>query len=203
MPAATKTSRKKKKTGIFIQNIDRRYRKNLETYLKEHFRYGTMRTWDGPTSYANDIRLKNLNIPDDKMDIAMQLAKNELECPSWDEFVIAAAQDFYQKTGYHIGFNGNACGYLVLYACEDDASNPGQYKVLLNKAIDPIETFDPAALDLKTLKARADLVWELDTVCEQLRNEFVRILQLYEVHEKPVGKKKTIRVFEPAAATDC
>lgn len=193
-----KSRRRTKKGAIFTQNVDRRYRKNLEAYLKNHFRYQTMTTWDGPTSYANDVRLRNLNIPADKMDIARKLALNEVTCPDWDDFVISTVQDFYQRTGYHIGFNGKNCDYIVLYACQNDDENPGQYKVLLNKAIDPPGRFEPEKLALNDLKARAILVWELDETCDKMRDKFVQILNTYEIHEQKINKKQTLQVFEPA-----
>lgn len=81
-----------------------------------------MNSWNRSTSYANDVKVPNLDIPSELQDLAYDVASGEVEAPDWDIFFARTVSDFYQRTGYHIGFNGRSSGYLVLY--EAQANNP-------------------------------------------------------------------------------
>lgn len=102
---------------FFQQKVDRRSRKEMIKFLTEHYRYNTMNSWNGSTSYANKVKLWDLNLPSDIKDDA------------WN-FIYADYSDFYgftipdlialfrEETGYDVGFNGRSNGYLVMYECE-------------------------------------------------------------------------------------
>lgn len=189
---------RKKKDGIFVKNIDRRRKSEIAKFLKDHFRYSTMQTWKTTTSYANDVRLPGLDIPPDKMDLAMSMAKNEIQCPDWDEFVIRTRREFYDRTGWHFGFNGKHCGYIVLYPCTQ-AGPDGQYEITMNRAVDQGPDFKPEEWPYAQLKDRFGLVQDLDETCEAMRLEFLRILDEYEVVEVPVNKKLTQKILQKPA----
>ena len=49
---------------MYYKEIDKRYRETLEKFLKKHFRYNTMNSWNRSTSYANNIKLHNVDKPE-------------------------------------------------------------------------------------------------------------------------------------------
>ncbi len=51
--------------NMFCKEVDKRYRKAKIAFLKKHFRYHTMNSWNRSTSYANCIKLYNIDKPDD------------------------------------------------------------------------------------------------------------------------------------------
>ena len=50
---------------MYHKQIDKRYKETLIKFLKNHFRYNTMNSWNRSTSYANNIKLHNIDKPDD------------------------------------------------------------------------------------------------------------------------------------------
>ena len=93
-----------------------------------------MNSWNRSTSYANDVKVPNLDIPSELQDLAYDVASGEVEAPDWDIFFARTVSDFYQRTGYHIGFNGRSSGYLVLY--EAEANEDGTYSLYPGRSID-------------------------------------------------------------------
>ena len=50
---------------MFYKEVDKRYREAMTAFLKKHFRYHTMNSWNRSTSYANCIKLHQIDKPDD------------------------------------------------------------------------------------------------------------------------------------------
>ena len=50
---------------MYYKEIDKRYREVMVAYLKKHFRYNTMNSWNRSTSYANCIKLHHVDKPKD------------------------------------------------------------------------------------------------------------------------------------------
>jgi hypothetical protein len=96
-------------------------RKKAIAFLTNHFRYSTMNSWNRMTSYARNVKLYNLNIPKDLMDIAYEaIGGNDIfENLNW------IISDFEKRHGQHytIGSNGRSGGYRVLYEQEVKDSN--------------------------------------------------------------------------------
>jgi len=42
---------------MFYKQVDKRYRETMRKFLRKHFRYNTMNSWNRSTSYANNIKL--------------------------------------------------------------------------------------------------------------------------------------------------
>lgn len=82
-------------------------------FLKEHYRYVTMNTWNHSSSYANNVKLHTLPIPKVYQDKAYELISMDAD-EFWDD-VHSLIADFREETGYTAGFNGRCSGYIVLY----------------------------------------------------------------------------------------
>lgn len=99
-------------THFFQRKVDRRSRSAMVDFLKGHFRYDTMNSNNGNTSYANPVKFNRLGLSDSQI----YQAYNLLDIDYWDE-ISGAMSDFTHEQGhrYTIGSNGRSAGYLVLY----------------------------------------------------------------------------------------
>ena len=86
-------------------------RSRMIDYLSNHFRYFTMNSWNRSTSYANNVKIYNLPIPNS--DTAYELIQSD-----WfyheasfimDQFAVDNAYE------YQAGFSGRSGGYIVMY----------------------------------------------------------------------------------------
>jgi len=100
-------------------------RKKAIAFLKDHFRYFTMNSWNRRTSYASNVKLYNLNIPKDFDDIVYEVISGAdvYDCLNW---IISDFEKRHEER-YTIGFNGRSSGYMVLYECEVKESDYESY----------------------------------------------------------------------------
>lgn len=95
------------------QSIDLRSRREMTDYLRNHFRYSTMNSWNHATSYACNLKIYGLGL------------EPEIESKLYDmldtrEFLLMRQEALYLFNAAHnfrwqAGFNGRSGGYLVLY----------------------------------------------------------------------------------------
>lgn len=92
-------------TGIDICND-----KQMFNFLKDHFRYATMNSWNGVYSIANNVKVYKLGLSGDHWTALNLLNNGEYETINW------MIKDWEREhPGYTVGFNGRSGGYLVLY----------------------------------------------------------------------------------------
>lgn len=169
----------------FEKTVDMEDRDELVSFLKSHFRYYTANSWNRATSYANNVKLYNLNLPEKIRDKAYSLVCGEVECPDWNFAVEDAFHSFLKETGYNAGFNGRSGGYIVMYETAVDSS--GKTVTYPGRGIDQYEDFDDEdEWDFHRLQERVKLVQRFDRVCDQLREELIYILSSSEIEEYPV-----------------
>ena len=97
----------------FSEPVDLRSRKEMTDYLRNHFRYSTMNSWNQATSYACNLKIYRLGL------------NAEIEAKLYDmldtqEFYFARQEllDMFNEEHqflWQVGFNGRSGGYLVLY----------------------------------------------------------------------------------------
>ena len=150
-----------------------------------------MNSCNRSTSYANDVKVPGLDIPSELQDLAYDVASGEVEAPDWDIFFAHTVSDFYQRTGYHIGFNGRSSGYLVLY--EAEANEDGTYSLYPGRSIDMYEDFAKTAEKegFKELAAKFRMVGAI----EKHHEERYRAL-LKNVETAAVFEKSEVKVWE-------
>ena len=102
-----------------------RSKKDMIEYLKSHYRYNTMNSWNGSTSYANNIKIHGgqLNLTKAERDACYDMLDMPEAYDDFNEVIreFGRAHDFK----WQIGSNGRSSGYLVLYQGE---SKPAQHK---------------------------------------------------------------------------
>ncbi len=106
---------------FFEKKIDGRSKEALAVFLEGHFRYNTMNSWNGNSSYANCVKVDRLGLRGTSLDKAFDILGSE---DFWDEIrfpIREFERNWYGS--YTIGSNGRSSGYLVLY--EAEVHNPG------------------------------------------------------------------------------
>jgi len=107
----------------FYHYVDKRSRAAMVAYLAQHFRYSTMSSWNGSTSYACNLKLYNLGLDSDITDSLYDL----LQTDDFFEPLRALMDEFGidHNHMWQVGMNGRSCGYLVLY---QGSIEPSGYK---------------------------------------------------------------------------
>ena len=82
-------------------------------FLRDHYRYNVMNSWNRSTSYANNIKVYNLDLP---ADVQKNMYEIIDEGSFYDEcsWILRTFNDYYNQS-YQIGHNGRSGGYLVIY----------------------------------------------------------------------------------------
>ena len=99
---------------MFYKQIDKRHRKPMIEFLTNHSRYNTMNGWNRSTSYANNIKLHNIDKPSDIDDDTWW---GMLTITEWQERLSDLLKGFGRKHNWlwQAGINGRSGGYIVLY----------------------------------------------------------------------------------------
>jgi hypothetical protein len=99
---------------MYYKEIDKRYKETLIKFLRKHFRYNTMNSWNRSTSYANNIKLHNIDKP---KDIDDNVWWEMLTVTQWQEKLSDLLEDFGRRHEWlwQVGINGRSGGYVVIY----------------------------------------------------------------------------------------
>lgn len=152
------------KTGIDITN-DRQ----MFEFLKGHFEYPTMNSWNLLYSIANKVKLHSLGLSGDWW-VALSLLENG----EYDTLHFMIHDWMTEHTGYEIYFNGRSGGYLVL----KDRDYNGN---LLPESILDSDTYEDykerCRENYGSVRANRDelvrftkLVQDFDKLCDELRD---------------------------------
>ena len=176
---------------FFEQEVNLNDRNEMIGFLKDHYRYYTMSSWNRSTSYANDVKITNLGLSSDLLDKAYDLlygdANIDLMWMDIDDIMF----DFKMRTNYSMAFNGRSGGYLVLY--QQGYDKQGNRCVYPGMSIDKGEDFEEFSDE--ELQERINLVCDFDRTCDEIRDMFIKWIENSEEKtEKVVVTKKYIRL---------
>ena len=153
---------------FYKTNIDICNDKQMFYFLKEHFRYDTMNSWNRLQSIANNVKLYNLGLDGDYW-VALNLLNKDnyftvnMMIEDWED----------EHPNYKVGFNGRSGGYLVLYNKNDNQN------VLPDYIVDGdyedykqyIKDYYGALKDNRSnLRYLTELVRDFDKLCDDIRN---------------------------------
>ena len=95
----------------------------MTEFLEKHFRYSTMNSWNCSTSYANNMKIYELDLPSETEEKLLDM----LGCEEFWDRIHKLCGLFGEQHNYawQASFNGRSGGYLVLYQGE---SRPSEYK---------------------------------------------------------------------------
>lgn len=152
------------KKGIDITND-----KQMFNFLKNHFEYYIMNSWNRLDTIANNVKLYNLNLSGDWC-VALSL----LERDSYDEINIMINQWQEYHPGYEVYFNGRSGGYLVL------KNKDNNYHILPEEIIEAEdydeykryckEFYGSVRANRNDLRFYTQLVQDFDKLCDDLRD---------------------------------
>lgn len=98
---------------MFEREIDLENKNEMVSFLKNHFRYFTMNSWNRCSSYANNMKIYNLGLPEATKDkLYDMLDVEDVQFRLGDLIYDFAVERGYQ---WQAGWNGRSGGYLVLY----------------------------------------------------------------------------------------
>lgn len=186
---------------LFYKKVDRRKRTDMIDFLRNHFRYDTMNSWNRATSYANNVKLYNLNLPEDINDTAYEICLSEISDNPLNDAIDLLLDDFFHETGYRARFNGKSGGYLVLYYTQLERDyNTGEilYRTYPGRGIDEDDDFEE--WDINQLRDRTLTVQRFDKLCDDIRNTLIDICRDFNVTEKTITVEKKIKCLEPKNA---
>lgn len=181
------------KTGVDITND-----KQMFEFLKGHFEYPTMNSWNQLYSIANKVKLHSLGLSGNWR---VALALLERDCYENINWMI---QDWEREhPNYEVYFNGRSNGYLILkdkgysgHILPDliiDSENYEDYKKCCR------ENFGSVKVNRDELVYYTKLVQDFDKFCDELRDYCDKLSNLkYEV----VEMEKVVEIFNDQYADD-
>lgn len=174
------------KKGIDITND-----KQMFNFLKNHFEYPTMNSWNRLYSIANNVKIYNLSLSGDCWN-----ALNLLQNGEYD--TISYMIDDWRRchSGYEVYFNGRSGGYLILRDCCCNGH-------MLPESILDSETYEDykewcreycgsVKANRSELVEYTKLVQDFDKLCDELRDYCDELSNLkFEV----VEMEKSVEAF--------
>lgn len=99
---------------MFKKDINMENRETMIQFLRSHYRYFTGNSWNRATSYANNMKIHNLDVPREIRDKLYDLLDVEEVYERFSELI----EDFNMDHEYawQAKWNGRSGGYLVLYS---------------------------------------------------------------------------------------
>jgi hypothetical protein len=99
---------------MFYKEVNVKKRGEMIAFLKKHFRYHTMNSWNRSTSYANNIKLYNIDKP---ADVDSDTLWEMLGITDWQDKLSDQLEEFGRNHNWlwQAGINGRSGGYVVLY----------------------------------------------------------------------------------------
>jgi hypothetical protein len=181
------------KTGVDITND-----KQMFNFLKEHFEYYTMNSWNRAQSIANNVKIYNLKLSGD-----CWTALSLLEADEYDTIKMMIYDWERDNYGYSVGFNGRSGGYLVLtgngsfnHVLPDDILDNDTYEDYKNYCR---EEYGSVKANRDSLIYYVTLVRSFDRLCDNLRDYCDYLSkQSFEITEM----QKAVEEFNDSYASD-
>jgi hypothetical protein len=162
---------------FYVKGVDIANTKSMWNFLKEHFTYNTLNSWNRQTSIANNVKLYNLNLDGDWGNVLSYII-DAADCGGLQALIDDEIRDFDERHYplYRAGFNGRSSGYLVLYNMEDNTS-------VLPNCVADYDSYEDFKEDVKAgwnnyrvsdfdheLRRAVKIVRDFDRLCDKLRD---------------------------------
>ena len=100
----------------FSKAVDLRSRKSMTDYLRSHFRYNTMNSWNRSQSYACNLKIDRLGLTCEMIDKLYDMMETQEFFDIQEKMLDEFSADHEYRWQAHM--NGRSGGYLVLYQGE-------------------------------------------------------------------------------------
>jgi hypothetical protein len=154
---------------FYVKGIDITNDKQMFNFLKDHYQYYTMNSWNGLMSIANNVKVYKLNLSGDCYN-ALTFLQDD------DYFTVNMMIEDWEAEhrGYKVGFNGRSGGYLVLYNADnnrtvlpDEVDYNADYEGYKEMCREYFGSVKAARYKLVEM---VKLVQDFDRLCDQLRD---------------------------------
>ena len=93
--------------GLKEKTIEQKFQ-----YLKQHFTYDIMNSWNNLKSIANNVKIYNLGLTSEQQNKFFELQEVDDDFLYWEQKNII--EEFQKLTNTEIFFNGRSSGYIVI-----------------------------------------------------------------------------------------
>jgi hypothetical protein len=158
-----------------------------------------MNSWNENKSYAQNVKIYNLDIPENLRDKAWKFVCEDIDLTELNEAYEHLIGEFKAETGYDATFNGRSSGYLVLLDTEWNyqGKNPMLRTVYKSMDDDEPEYFDD--WEDTELKERVKLIQRFDLLCSDMRNTLIFYLEHYDIVEERYTVVETRKILAEVA----
>jgi hypothetical protein len=167
---------------FYVKGIDITNDKQMFNFLKDHYTYYTMNSWNGNSSIANNVKIYNLNLSGNCWN-ALTFLQND------DYFTVNLMIEDWEAEhkGYSVGFNGRSGGYLVLYNNDNNRTvlpDEVEYNDDYEGYKEMCREYFGSVKDARyKLVEAVKLVQDFDKLCDQLR-DYVNELSVKDFAEE-------------------
>lgn len=154
-------------------------------YIKNHFQYWTMNSWNRLKSIANNVKVYKLGLTNEQIDKFFELTSDEnLSNELYLNFESIIDNFNFKNPLYHVVFNGRSIGYLVL-------TNTNNNENIINEDFEDYENFKDFkkhttsnAKDL--INETFEIITKFDNLCDDLVSELKYILDNSKITVKEI-----------------
>lgn len=160
-------------------------------YIKNHFTYWTLNSWNRLKSIANNVKLYNLGLTNEQLNKAYEM----LSCENfYDNF-----NDLIDNSNLKVGPNGRMGGYLVLYNKQNNGSvlsteDYYYYETYQDFYNDYIEKCYEEQIE-NMINYDFDMIKEFDMLCDDIRDELIFMIDNATIDEEEYTITKTRQVI--------
>lgn len=186
----------KRVKNIFFTGLKEKTLESKFEYIKEHYTYNVMNSWNNLESIANNVKIWNLELTNEQIDKFLELL--DIDSDYIYNILNILIEDFEDITGTQIFFNGRNGGHLVMIPKFDEYR---KWKNILDLFFDDniycyetLKEFKKDSTDTAYGYTKEDinnkleqcyyLLKSFDLLCDLLREELIYILDNAKIKEK-------------------
>lgn len=181
--------------GLTERTIEQKYQ-----YIKNHFQYDIINSWNNLKSFANNVKLYNMGLTNEQQKKYFELMEIDPDFLYYE--TICIIEEFQKLTDTEIFFNGRSGGYIVIipksernehllnyYGLENVlyCDNYKEFKEKQNKYYYYEQSFK---YDINNVYY---ILKAFDRFCDVLRSELIYILNNYTIEEHEETYTKTVK----------
>ena len=198
----------KKVKNIFFTGLKEKTLESKFEYIKEHYTYDVMNSWNNLESIANNVKIWNLELTSEQIDKFLELL--DIDSDYIYDILNILIEDFEDVTGTQIFFNGSNGGHLVMIPRFDEYR---KWKNILDLFFDDniycyetLKEFKKDSIDTAYGYTKEDinnkleqcyyLLKSFDLLCDLLREELIYMLNNAKIKEKTEVIEKNVKYIE-------
>ena len=177
----------------FAKDVDLENEEAVFTFLKEHPLYFLMNSWNRLQTFAQNIKIYNLDIDREISDKLFELL--DVDSPDIKFIFDDGISDFKEENpGYTIYTNGRSGGYLILAPSQNDRGK-------LSNMVDTIKNYNTLNdlkedYDFEEFKDLAKTVMNFDRACDNIIQSIIGLAENCEIVEEEYTVLKTRKVIK-------